>query len=189
MPTPENPLFYEQNTHEFLRYLDKRIESKRALLDAGNESHRPLIKSELAELRLVRAHFEHLLGADRAEPRHTWIVMADNGIGEFLWYRRKTYPEGYRANAGSLMDHASVDGRISNGLWDQFRAWARWYMEGDSRGNWAAFDWDRFNAEGRRLAECLREESGPGVRVMYCSAYMDSQRRDESCEEIAPPRS
>lgn len=62
MADPTNPHFHEQAVHEFLKYLDDRIEAKRAELDACREVHRVLLKTELAEVEVIRHAFEKLLG-------------------------------------------------------------------------------------------------------------------------------
>ena len=117
-------------------------------------------------------------------PRHTYIVMADFGVGEFLWYHRSAYPEGYRTNAGSLMDVGQGNKRMSRELFEEFCPWARWYMAWDRERQSIDMDWDRFNAEGMRLAERLKAEAGSPVKVMYCRAQPDPYDGPDRCVEI-----
>ena len=182
------PRFYETTVHQFLRYLDSRIEDKESVLRGCSERHRPLIKTEIAELHVVRLRLEDMLGVPSDLPRHTYIVMADCGVGEFLWYRRSTYPEGYRTMAGSLMQVGDGNERMSRDLFEEFCQWARWYMAWDWERQSARMDWDRFNAEGVRLAERLKAEAGPLVKVMYCRAYPDPYDGPDHCVEILDPK-
>jgi hypothetical protein len=61
--TGSAPQFYEEVVHGFLRYLDSRIENKEMLLRTCSEVHRPLVKTEIAELFVIRAQLEVMLGA------------------------------------------------------------------------------------------------------------------------------
>jgi hypothetical protein len=178
IPEPSNPHFHEQAVHAHLRYLDARIGRKEGDLATCSESHRFLLKTELAEAETIRHHLEALCGAPPGSPRHVYIVMADCGIGEFLWYRRNISPSGC-SNLGCLMDKEDTTGRISVGLWGELRRWALWYMELSDHKDWSTgkhtieVDWDRFNAEGLRLARALRAECGADVSVEYCRAHDD----------------
>jgi hypothetical protein len=176
--------FYQQTVHLFLRYLDSRIEQKERLLPTCSASHRPLIKTEIAELHVVRAELEAMLGVSPSSPRWTYTVMADNGVGEFLWARRSTDPEGYLANSASLMDEGAGHKAMSRELFDEFCRWATRYMDWDRKKHEEEMDWDSFNAEGRRLAVRLKAEVGPLVKVRYCRAYDDPPDGKERCAEI-----
>jgi hypothetical protein len=167
------PRFYEQTVHGFLRYLDSRIENKEAILRACPEMHRPLVKTEIAELAVVRSQLEAMLGVAPKTPRFTYTVMADCGVGEFLWIHRCTDPKGYVANAASLMDQGTGHKAMSRELFDDFCTWANRYMEWEREKHQREMDWESFNAEGRRLAVRLKGEVGALVGVEYCRAYLD----------------
>jgi hypothetical protein len=190
MATLSVPRFYQQTVHVFLRYLDLRIEEKEAVLRACSETHRSLVKTEIAELHVVRSQLEAMLGVPPRTPRFTYTVMADYGVGEFLWIRRCTDPEGYLANAASLMDMGSGHKAMSRELFDDFCKWATRYMDWSRYINWGReqhqreMDWGEFNAEGRQLAVRLKAEVGPLVKVRYCRAYPDPYEGPDRCEEI-----
>jgi hypothetical protein len=72
------PRFYEQTVHGFLRYLDSRIENKESVLRACSETHRPLVKTEIAELSVVRSQLEAMLGVAPQTPRFTYTGSANS---------------------------------------------------------------------------------------------------------------
>jgi hypothetical protein len=184
MATLSVPRFYEQTVHGFLRYLDHRIEDKEAVLRRCSEDHRPLVKTEIAELHVVRSHLEKTLGVAPETSRFTYTVMADCGMGEFLWFHRFTDPDGYLSNAASLMDLGGHKA-MSRELFDDCCEWARRYMAWDREQHQREMDWDDFNAEGRQLAARLKAEVGPLVGARYCRAYPDPYDGPEWCVEIA----
>lgn len=188
MATLSVPGFYEQTVHGFLRYLDSRIEEREAVLRACAETHRPLVKTEIAELHVIRSHLEAMLGVPPGTPRLTYTVMADRGVGEFLWIRRCTDPEGYIANSASLMNVGSGHKAMSRELFDDFCKWATRYIDWDRERHQRGMDWKEFNAEGRQLAVRLKAEVGPLVKVRYCRAYSDPYEGPDRCEEIAQQR-
>jgi hypothetical protein len=108
--------------------------------------------------------------------------MADCGIGEFLWIRRCTDPEGYMANSASLMDDEHR--AMSKELFGDFRKWATRYMHWDREQHQREMDWESFNVEGQQLAVRLEAEVGPLVKVRYCRAYPDPYDGPDRCVEI-----
>jgi hypothetical protein len=184
MTTLSVPRFYEQTVHGFLRYLDSRIENKEAILRGCSETHRPLVKTEIAELFVVRSQLEAMLGVAPKTPRFTYTVMADCGVGEFLWFHRCTDPKGYVTNAASLMNQGSGHKAMSRELFDEFCKWATRYLEWERESHHRKMDWESFNAEGRRLAVRLKGEVGPLVAVEYCRAYLDPYDGPDRWEEM-----
>ena len=110
----------------------------------------------------------------------TYTVMADCGVGEFLWTKDNNEKCLVGANVYTLMDvryiYADDDNLImSMELLNQFAQWAKVYMDGqaddimDSRN----IDWDKFNAEGLRLTKMLKCELGDSAKVQYVKAWDD----------------
>jgi len=110
--------------------------------------------------------------------REVYTVMADNGVGEFLWYK----PDESRLPLiGSchynLMDRWLDEEKplMSLDLFLEFSDWAKWYMGSYSDGVDGPSDinWDDFNAEGIKLAILLKMELGDGRKVVYSKACED----------------
>ena len=109
----------------------------------------------------------------------TYTVMADCGVGEFLWRRDSADVDGgVGSNCGSLFNESYVPPGISAALYSEFFAWARWYMKampGYGHEGWL-IDWDAFNQEGIRLAHRLKDELGDSAQVQYIHAFYDPDR-------------
>ena len=110
----------------------------------------------------------------------TYTVMADCGVGEFLWTKDENEECLVGVNVYSLMDVNCIheddsDLIMSMALLNQFAQWVKDYMDGqaddimDSRN----IDWDKFNAEGLRLTKMLKCELGDSANMQYVKAWDD----------------
>lgn len=109
--------------------------------------------------------------------REVYTVMADNGVGEFLWHKDDGDPSPpVGPNLYSLMDERDPETIMSTKLFHEFCDWARWYMSTEPCYyplEERDIDWDRFNREGMRLATCLKAELGSKATVVYVKAWDD----------------
>lgn len=126
----------------------------------------------------MRRSYERYL---RENQKDTYSVMADCGVGEFLWRKEGEYLEpGVGANVYSLMDAGcqGVPSEMSQALFAEFCEWAKWYMSGlpENYANPMNLDWDAFNREGLRLAKRLKVELGETAHVRYVRAWDDPDR-------------
>ncbi len=119
----------------------------------------------------------------------TYTVMADCGVGEFLWRRRsdKPGPPYVGGNLYSLMDErCSPPDEMTAELFAAFCQWARWYMSTDSHNTEIPrnINWVEFNAEGKRLAQRLKRELGNSALVVYAKAWDDPTKNEGRYSEI-----
>jgi hypothetical protein len=117
----------------------------------------------------------------QSNPRFTYTVYADCGVGEFLW-RKETEDKLSTLVGGnlySLMDVGHESEEMSPQLFEKFCDWARFYMACDCDGeaNTRNIDWDSFNARGLDLAQQLKNELSASADVYYSYAW-DDPRRD-----------
>jgi hypothetical protein len=104
-----------------------------------------------------------------------YTVMAECGVGEFLWHRLSTDACLAGGNVFSQMDRAEDQDLISEGLFNKLFDWAGEYMGGqpDEWGKQWEVDWVVFNARGMELARLLKEELGATADVQYMRADQD----------------
>ena len=87
MATLSVPRFYEQTVHGFLRYLDSPVENKESILRACSETHTPLVKTEIAELSVVRLQLEAMLGV---APKADVVMCSAIHVTGRRWPESKT---------------------------------------------------------------------------------------------------
>ena len=116
----------------------------------------------------------------------TYTVMADCGVGEFLWSKKESDICGVRANVYSLMDvnciHEDDDDLImSMDLLRRFAQWAKWYMAAQSTYMMEPpnIDWNSFNSEGIELTNALKIELGNTANVQYVKAWDDPDGKND----------
>ncbi|KEZ77606.1 hypothetical protein [Salinisphaera hydrothermalis] len=120
--------------------------------------------------------------------RSVYTVMADCGVGEFLW--RKDNSErlgGVGGNQLSLMEENIGSEDMSDALFSDFCNWARRYMAAlpDDVLEPMNLDWCDFNAAGVRLARRLQKEMAPrGHLVRYSRAWNDPNHDEEPFIEL-----
>lgn len=122
---------------------------------------------------------------NHAANKPVYTVMADCGIGEFLWVKTPAYMTQYPgeaavgANRFGLMDYRDdCSDVMSPALFDKFTEWAKWYMAGQPE-DWEEpwdIDWESFNKEGQKLAGMLQAELGNSATVRYFRAWNDPAR-------------
>lgn len=109
-----------------------------------------------------------------------YTVMADCGVGEFLWVKRTgDMHQGVGPLAMCLMYIWSDQDLMSRDLFEDFTKWARRYMRGQP-ADWSLpwnIEWDDFNREGEALAIRLQAELGDRACVQYRRAWNDPHRK------------
>ena len=108
-------------------------------------------------------------------PRYVYSIMADCGVGEFLWRKQTDEQWLVGGNYFCMLDRADDQDLISEGLFNKLRDWAKEFMDGQPTewGDPWQVDWDRFNARGLDLARWLKEELGDDADVQYVRAGED----------------
>lgn len=109
------------------------------------------------------------------EQRCVYTVMADCGVGEFLWKKEPNDKCLVGYNYFSMMDDADDQDLISEGLFTKMWDWAKEFMDGkpdDCLDPWQ-IDWDQFNARGIELTRLLKEELGDTAYVQYVRSDED----------------
>lgn len=108
-------------------------------------------------------------------PRPMYAVMADCGVGEFLWVAHGTEDGRAGANVLSLMNEPEDQDTMSDGLFWKFVDWAREYMNGQPAvwGQPWDIEWEPFNTRGMELTRQLKEELGSSADVRYLRPFMD----------------
>lgn len=98
-----------------------------------------------------------------------YTVMADCGVGEFLWKKETDETCLIGGNHFCMMDSADGQDLISEGLFNKMWDWAKEFMDGQPDDFFAPWqiDWDQFNARGIELARLLKEELGDTAFVQY----------------------
>ncbi len=102
-----------------------------------------------------------------ARPRYA--VMADCGVGEFLWVAYGVADGLAGRNVFSMMERPEDQDLMSEGLFQKFLDWAGEYMAGqppDGSLPWD-IDWQQFNQRGIELAKMLKDELGSSADVRY----------------------
>ncbi|MEW8349348.1 MAG: hypothetical protein AB2687_13660 [Candidatus Thiodiazotropha taylori] len=108
-----------------------------------------------------------------------YVVMADNGVGEFLWLKDNDDPIPVcGSNVYSLMDKKDLNPIMSGELFSEFCKWAE-----DFKNNVpvleeaVSFDWEAFNKRGIELAKTLKSEWGDEITVRYVRPSQDPDRK------------
>ena len=112
--------------------------------------------------------------------------MADNGVGEFLWYKDDDTPIPVcGANVYSLMDKGDPDPMMSKELFAEFCEWAEFYLRNIPVINeGVSFDWESFNQTGISLAKRLKSELGEAIAVRYVRPSDDPSKKKLEYKEI-----
>lgn len=107
--------------------------------------------------------------------RCVYTVMADCGVGEFLWKKKADETGLVGSNYFSMMDHADYQDLISEGLFNKMWDWAKEFMDSQPDDLFAPWqvDWEQFHARGMELARLLKEELGDTAYVQYVRPYED----------------
>lgn len=102
-------------------------------------------------------------------PRPRYTVMADCGVGEFLWIALDQEEGRVGGNLLSLMNEPEDQELMSDGLFYKFVDWAKEYMAGEPEDLSILWDidWESFNRRGLELTAMLQEELGDGADVQY----------------------
>ncbi|HEC15722.1 MAG TPA: hypothetical protein ENI99_03985 [Sedimenticola sp.] len=103
-----------------------------------------------------------------------YVVMADNGVGEFLWFKEEDSPIPVcGSSVYSLMDRTDHDPIMSRELFLDFCRWAEDYIK-NVPGSLedGSFDMDAFNRRGMALARRLKAEWGDEFVVRYVRPLM-----------------
>lgn len=107
--------------------------------------------------------------------RPMYAVMADCGVGEFLWVAHGTEDGQAGANVLSMMNEGEDQSLMSDGLFLKFFDWVSHCMAGQPP-DWALpwnMEWESFNARGMELARMLKDEIGAKGDVRYLRAFND----------------
>ena len=110
-----------------------------------------------------------------------YTVMADDGIGGFLWNKDDEDRALVGGSYFDLMDRADNQDLISKQLFNEFVQWSKAYMKAQPRDRTQVtlLDWNAHNAEGKRLAANLKQELGSkALRVQYKKDGDDPTRGD-----------
>lgn len=112
--------------------------------------------------------------------------MADNGVGEFLWYKEDDSPIPVcGANVYSLMDRNDTNPIMSEKLFSEFCEWADGYCKNiPVVGEAVEFDWEEFNNKGMALAKRLKYEWGDEIVVRYVRPPEDPVRKRLEYAEV-----
>lgn len=108
-----------------------------------------------------------------------YVVMADNGVGEFLWYKDNDAPIPLcGANVYSLMDRSDPDPIMSSALFSDFCEWCEEYLRNTLLIEVPInFNWVAFNEQGMALAKRLKSEWGDEIVVRYVRPPEDPGRK------------
>jgi hypothetical protein len=118
--------------------------------------------------------------------RGIYIVKADNGVGEFLWYKEdEAAIPVCEGNVYSLMDKGDPDPIMSGELFSDFCKWAELFQASFSiEGEPVGFDWVEFNDLGLGLAKRFKSEWGDQISVRYVRPSQDPGRKRLEFTEI-----
>ncbi len=130
--------------------------------------------------------------------REVYTVMADNGLGEFLWHKEDESPSPkFGSIFYSLADEIKPNFEddiddlnlvMSLYLFRDFCRWVRWYLDStDNIFEPPNINWEEFNEEGLRLALLLKIELGNSKQVVYAKTSDDPTNDKESFVEILLP--
>lgn len=151
--------------------------------------YRPSLSDRAGEFALSREEDrdDALVPLLSSGPRRTFTVMADCGVGEFLWGKDSDDDSCLvGGNIYSLMHEHYYPADISADLFIDMCHWARKYMQGEPR-DWLLpweLDWEAFHQEGLALACRLKQEVGYSADIQYVRPWNDPARKSREATRI-----